>query len=1696
MDGLRSTRRRRKAGVFFCLFIFLAFPPCLPGEEPSTGNGTQNESSAIDVEAQKRKITDEAPAELVNLNLGDSSVSLNLSGRWKGTLEGSWGMALTPFGSSAITGENPIFAQEGDLTLSLWIRNRWFVETSFIDNSTLNTYRAGYQGTEGEAVRYVGIGNTGLDFPTFPYLDLGGDSPSSFGAYGHFTVGNLDLHSLVRYDAAAREERVFVGDRERSYSYTDLSRPQRGISFVLPDQNLGAVPVVYLQDNKGDLRDSAGRRWRLAQPSEYGVSAQYGLVELTLGSYTSGATEPDGMVAVYYPGGYSLGAYNTHGTFLGDVQDYFDSTATSVRLQDYPQAGQMTPGVHVPGTVTINGDNALVVYEPGAFSPFEKQNRYLAPVNTSTSGDLVKLSTGDIISGYQVLPSDNQSLGTMIQNSDQNQVTRAMYQLIRNGTRDQRSPAECWPLGDSYPSLYLPGGTIFTEDMGLRFTNFSSAGAFSIGMDVVPGSVQVYRNGILDPNFVYSPAAGTVSLGNPAGFSEVIHITYLRQTSERRLGSLAAGIGAIWDPEGSFSGKLALGVRWNVSSGSYSENGATSPGTVGLGAEAKWDFDKVKAGVTLGLGYEQPDTTGLYRVAGMEESEMILSLPPDISFISETPAGYTSGERANLVYRNYRDTSILGVVTLSDISGNAPVISSQTGPYPANDSSFSSQVLAAEFELTTEKNWAGFQTPLGVDGGFMENAGKIEVPYRFMNFSGDTNPAGTVSVILQIGALADKDSGNPENPNIVMEKQLYPPLVTEDSNPLTFDQNGRIATVTLSDSDRVKLQGAKYLRLLVTYSGSSGIQGRVILAPPIVHGALWRPVTVGNNTINPVSLSGPQVNAYEDFDPALRNKYSSIIDRLHSENSRQRVLKITWTGFTSADYSGPGTDGRTTAVPLLNYRTLSFFVRRPLALNNTTGENDGTDQPALDDGTVLRFIIARGPSSLGRPNETIMDVKIPLAAFSGNGVKPGAWTKVEIQYAASSPRVLVEGKTAAGASLSYRSAAMTDIIAGDNPAGNNATGQQLQGDTRSSYAAFLLVPGNGSVPDGTMSVDEIILEDPAPSYRLNTGATVEWNLPGTILAAGALPVISDLSFQAAVESGAQGNPFDSGAGGTASSGGGTPGSFGMNGRTRAGFSFLGFRLSGNYAYSVNTSLGTGSRGTGSQGTGADYAWSGGHSISRSFGPLSIQESFNDAPADESMNHRLGLDLQTRVKSSVSAETVYDLNNLSRRWQAGIGGRPSENVPFDFFLDAQAGINEKTGELGEESRALQLNNYAGAWLNSLEFLVPGSGSGADSRDARGSFRLHLDTAPLGTELYFQGNSLSSTPQAASQTGSLARLDFPFNPSGSELRLLFRTEREYQRNLSGISLDYAEDGKIWSGSFGDSVPLLFSIPFYSLFDPHMSDRMDKFSSPASAGIPISFYTDSTVFADRFQFSLQRGQVYGFKSFFLPDRFSLQLSRVLEKKLNTPRDTFNIGAGLNFSSVNMFGAMGAVPVFNFYQGDQFTHSLQTMISFPRDEATSYSIRSDGAVLFFGFSGAQLSVNNTLTVNSSTRTGEGNRWSESLTAAWTTPMEKTLLGTLYAAFTGMVKGQSSWLTLANLAGADYEKLRNETLELTYERIPDAVNGDYNRFSVAVGHESIIRVFGHLNLSVYGKFTVSQDTNLQILSFLGTIGTTLTLMF
>jgi hypothetical protein len=1614
MAFLRSKRRCTVQRRTFFLFAALLLLPVFSFAQESSQNR---------LERQRRAITEEADSELMRMNVNDSEVSLIAKGFWKGTLSVNWGISRSPLGVSPDSEDSPLlFTQEVDMTLSLWIRERWFLEVSFLDDYNLNTYRAGYQGFPGETVQYVGVGNTGLDFPVFPYLDLGGDSPSSFGVYGRFGSGDLSFHSLVRYDAAAREERIFVGDRERSFSNLSPDNPLRGVSFVLPDENISAAPVVYLEDKNGALSDASGRRWRQTVSSEY-ASGINGIVEL--------AREHAGMVAVSYPGVSStgtprLGNYSDAPgvSYLGDVQAFFAGTD----LSQYPQPG----GTTVPGTVTIGGVSALVIYEPGTFSPFERQSRYRSPSATSEDAALIRTSSGERISGFEVLPADSivLSLDLPLYSLSGDDSQRGIFELVSTvgygaaGYSGRRIPESMWPLAEDYPGIYLPGKQSFTEDISIRFTNYGPAGAYVIGTDVVSGSVQVYRGGILDSQISYDSGSGTVRLSSPVGFNEVIRITYLRRSEERRLGSLAAGVGLVYKPEAKpFSWEAALGLRWNISQEAYTEEGAVSPGTVGFGGKAAWDYDRLKTSVSLGLGFQQPDTTGLYRIAGMEgNSEVVMGLSTSGAFISEAPSvtqelplslNLSLSKRADLVYRNYRNADIFGVSTLMPIDWNAPIVSDKQGPYPATDADM--EIFAAEFDLDASslngKDWTGFEVPLGEDGKLLERAKAVVVPLRYYNFS-----HSNMTVVVQFGVLSDPNLGTMENTNLIVEERFFP---TIPASPLPFGWvNNENVTIVLDDAKRHKLQNATHMRIVIINNDMSfSLQGRLLAARPYIMGASWRAITLASTPPEITGAVDPAVSLAEMRDPSLNN---STISRLHPSGANH-VLKVDW----DSSIVSAGGDGRVSEIPLSQYKVLSFFLKTPEA-------RPATDPPSPTSFSSFRFIIARGPSSFGNDNEIALDAKIPAAAFNA----AGQWVKVEFNY--REKRVLIDGNPVSGAQLEYRQSAL----------------RQSGTDLYTSGSAYIAAFVESSVPlaDGTFSIDEICLEEPAPSYRLNTGTTLEWIHPEPIISVNDTPVVSNFSVNTVLETGVTGDPFTSE----------SEAFTGMQSRSSAGITVLDTAVTGNLSFTVSNEL--------------SY-WSAGHGLSRSFGPVSINERFNTAPSGKNFDHKFSIGLDGLLHAQLSSDINYEIKKLKRFWDFSTGIDAVENGRPGFSLGADLGYTEKT-----DRPEFWLENYGETWAMSFPEMLIDSGSVSNgtiqNRDLHGKAAINVARTPLGLNLGFDMSSSVSVPLRTTQSSSRGALEFPFVVG--KLRGALRSERTFRRLESGYGEDLGKDIEQYGGSLSASSPLWLTIPVYSIFDPGLDDSLDKTLNNYS----IPGKTENTRWNEQLSLNLLFPERYDPLSLIVPVGFSSRIDRTLDQRLNTRLDVLTFSPALNFSGINLFGSMGTTPVFHFYRNDEFHHSVSGIFSFPKSEQPVWRLQAEQNLAFFGFKGAELEIHNTVTTGS---TG----WIESIAVLWTVPAEKTLLSLIYDKTMGRLGGADNFPAVKSLAVSDYERLRRESLELVIDK-----SGDYGDYSVILGHESLVRILGKLTLSAFSKLNVKLNEYSDTLSFMLNCGTSLSVTF
>jgi len=1578
------------------IFLFLGSPIFTQEEEEP--------ESELDIDELRSRILNESPNEILSLSIKDTDVSFFMTGSWKGELQFHPGYSISPYTSGFTPLNTPIFMQEADITLALWINNKWFVEANFLDDYSMNTYRAGYQGGEGAFLKYFGIGNTGLDFPSFSYLDLGGDSPSSFGLYSNFGTDKLDFHALFRYDTSAREERVFSGGRERTYSYVKPENIVRGISFVLPDTDIDSQITVYIEDEKGDIRDlSENRRWRQALSSEYAFSRSAGLLEFSVRS--------KGMIAVSYsknverPWNVSMGSYDgTQNGFLTSIQNWFDAGRQTIKLENYPQAGNRIAANGRPGEIVFNSGAALVIYEPGSFSPFERLNRYDAPSSTSEQASFVRVSDETKISGYELLLFDSFSISQDFLLFFSETRQRGVYELVKTGSNTRRDPESMYPLAGEYAQIYLPGTGVFSGDAVLRFTNFNNTSGYFIGTDVVPGSVQVWRSGIQDTNFSYNSSTGEVVIRGSAVQNELIRVTYLKRSEETRLGSIAAGVGFIYNKKnGPFSFHTALGLRFNLSDEAYTQEDSSSTGNVGLSVKAAWDYPDIKAHIAGGFSFDRIDTTDLYRAIGMEGNEFITSLPADTSFISNPPSSIILQSsdlsilnRSDLIYRDYNNDNILGH-NLMPIDWSASVVSGVIKPYAAKDPMLgNAQVVAAEFNLDSG-NWTGFQSPVNNFSDVLSRAGEIEIPFRFYDFN--EIPASGFKLVIQIGSLSGKDFSFAENTSLIWERILFSDnlSVTPDDyyTSVEFNNDARIARFKLNEEDRRKLGNANFIRLIAVNenTSSNSISGRVLLASPIVRGAGFKAVVYDGNETS----SSDNVRAIETIDTgqSLTSTYPDT-GKFHITGNSQRVLRIDWentgTGIAA------GVEGMTGQIPLSDYRELSFFVKI-------------RDEQIKNNSEFIRFIISAASGSF---DNSRLDASIPMNMFETE-----KWTKVTIRYQGENRGISVSGVVLPNASFTYTPERRTfDSL-----------------EKRSVYFAFLVNPRDVTqkLEDGTIFLDEIILEDSIMVYRMNAGAGFEYTKRGDFVSIKNTPVFSDFYFNTALESEAHASAEKSASDFFGS----------VVSRSGIGISFFGVKLSGNFSFTAAENT---------------FLWSADHEISRSIGKFSFKESFYAAPDENKARHNFNMGYQSNFHTRFEADALYDLSKLRQNWKFDIGYRPkNEYIPsFAFNTNALWTSN---------STVDNSDNYGSLLIRSWDDMIPDLGEGAETRRTQTQFVINQRTKPVGAVLTLEGNTFFSGMNNITRLENSAFLNIPVVIKKAAMN--FRAGRGFKQHINYSGNDVIEDTVKFFDSVKDSMNYWKTIPFYSLFDPKLNDLMDE----GLKSSPFASFTQYTSFNDHFSARVNLTSIYNLLSFFIPVRYVVRIDRVIEQKMDTRSDNLNIGAGVGFSSVNMFGAMGYLPIFKFYQADEFSHGFDVVFTVPRDGELQWRLQSVLNASFRGHSGGVVSFLNTLTFRSDMS------WLESFTAFWEAPTKRNVLSIIYDWILKGVSKQSSWLNLSSFINPEYEQLRRETLELTFDK-----SRDHLRWSISAGHEEIIRILGRLNFNAFVKFKAGKDLLTEVL--------------
>ncbi|HKL86177.1 MAG TPA: hypothetical protein VJ861_07600 [Treponemataceae bacterium] len=982
----------------------------------------------------------EDPTSIYNFQVYDEEVEFILDGSWEAGLVTSTSLNFSPKGST-FSFSPPLFTQSVDLMSWVFINKTWYFESNFTEGFTKNTLAAGYIGTEDTTVKHVRIGNTGITFPSiYPFISIGGGNAQTPGLSASFGGNKWNADTIIRYDTASNNELYLSGMNEISDTIIPMTAVLKGKWFILPDVPITGSISMYVEDNSGNIQDDKGRKWRELNLSEYTISALTGVIELQKPALASVAiihensTNTTGITQfITKENQWFLEQFKTDGANLYFPYDLTEETEIIENLM-----------------IDLEGKKALLLRKNGYFSPFEIQNRYEISAESATP---IYRESNMEAQGYQIVPySDSYS----------SLHTSGSIESIRN-------PSARYPLLSEFPRFYLPsfGGFTPDTDLCIRTREFRNIQSISLGSDVINGTIMVYRDGTSDFKFTFDDQNGILELDRSPRSGEQIKITWKKTDESQRNGALIAAAGIQWNILPKLDLRSAIALAWNISPSAWTDSSSSSPGTTTVAASATWKGSQLNISSAYALELTVPDTTGYYRIEGMEKAPQ--TRYPEASW-----------------YRKISENIIPDLNDAKITEGN-PVLTGQgkISPSPSgailvvNESSVSGDILAIQCELP--------QTQIPSNGPYWSGAEILSGTKGGIDFEGISSFSISLKNTDSIGSDPEYDiyiqAGVFDSPFYEDSTKIKTWKIPEIEQPQA-GMNWTVLTIHLSATDRGQIGKPGNIRLLVVPKDTVSdfpVRVRLQSGPMEFSGSGFTPgedfFTYPESSISINEESGGIGDALVVSEPDTVGRFNV--------GGKNRILA---TQFT------PAKDTTTIAIsriipeiPLSNYRTFSFFIRP-----ETLPLNEGAqDKPMLEVSLEGRATNDSGYSvSLGdrEKNEFIPVLAVSIATTA---LQAGKWQKITVDKTTGT------------------------VFLNDQPLPPSLF-TIVQNSSVLRVTKISLAMKNWEKPTGsnplyayTIYADEFFLSDPIPAWNMQNENVLTYKKNGSILNFGPTPIISN-----------------------------------------------------------------------------------------------------------------------------------------------------------------------------------------------------------------------------------------------------------------------------------------------------------------------------------------------------------------------------------------------------------------------------------------------------------------------------------------------------------------------------------------------------------------------------------------------------------
>lgn len=1488
--------------IFFYIFFLIALP-CSFGEE--------NYPDLPLTEDEKKDLPpfeEEAPEAIFSTKLGDTDVSLFIEGSWEISLTGSLGWDLgsgslidTPFEEMT---PGFAFSQIPDLTISLWLLDRYFFEVSVKEDSQYNTFLLGYEGKEDEVVQSVLLGNARIDIDDYAFLSVSSIPENSLGL-SVALKSPISFHEvIVRYDPSELMKKEFIGNNLVNREIFQPYEYYRGRLFILPDNNIDPGTIqIYIEDNNGTFTGSDKRRYKIAENTEVFSSAKEGTVTFKI--------DIDSRVLVYYKkNGKEVGSTGLGiGALVGVDSAGNPNPALPPETFDWDSiAAISTKYPFLERPISINGKSALLIYDKNEYTPFESLSFY-KPI-TLLPEDRAKINFG-----LSAKSNDPDDIDTTLKFSVEKELNLINIYVNFEGARDfyNRYPLTTYfstAAGD--PSAYGPGKNIIPGawKKELRLESLTSSGGFQLDPDIVPGSVTVKRNGFVESMYDIDYQNGIITFKNYIHPADKITITYKTSYVDTEGGDILFATGNRFFIGDYIAIDLAAGVKWNVLPNQYSRYEGQYKGSILVTAGVDFEKENIRANLDAGLSLTSPDTTGLLRIFDMQQGGFTIQLGSSYIFpasASDDPINGFQLERSNrgkLIFKDFYSYSG-GVenASLNNYTWNVPEdqiyeyrTGNPPGPYTAGAYSdgIEDEVLVMDMEVPDD-SWVGTQIPIRKFSSDQDLSGAESFSFKIKTINASTGnlyiQIGSISedldgdgildeeisaysegfafndiannAVLRVGGIGggyEVGNGSIEsednNLNKVLDLEDPKNIITTTSLPLfSISSSGGWVKIThnFTEEEKRKLATSSAMRFIYINETGTEVTGRILIGELFIESSIFS-ATVATASDSEETYAKDVYERYgagENPPPQnLVDAYPEVKEIFFNNfdiSSTQKVLESEWDdiGYTLTGFSNP--------ISWDTYDTLAGYIRIPeLASTPSNFTISYTDTAG------------RGINASFKITNTFND-----------------WRKFELDLVKN--KIYLGGKEIPG--TLYRSATDTGL------------------------SMFKITSDAAS---GKLYLDEIHFEDPVLSISGAVSALYEHTFPGTVLSVNGVDIFSDIYISEYVSYAHKDFSSDL-----------SENSDKNNARSKTSFKIgiLNSEFEANFDFNWSES---------------EFYTYADHNFSSPLGTkfLMFTDYYSQSKEPDSFSfskrNSFTANMDMAGSASISTESTLIYNNLSQNWDA------SYESPSDTFVTGGVDFSfSKTSSnyIPDESW------YGEDWGKSFILWVPDDSDQFPDRIIVTDNNLSLNGKKIGVDFSIEAKTLSTGEEREREQESSGKItmEFPIT-AGTEGSAKWFITPGYSRNFSYTNKDipgggFLDDIALWGKDFAKQSPFYIGIPIAEFFMESMEETFENDSQ----------YLKDAKYAPEIFIEISRDRILSWADFFLPVSFSIKYGKDFLKEDDTFTYSYRLTVDSTLRAVNMFGSLGLYPIFKFYKIDEFS----TRVSYSASSTDGIGIEDQEVLL-----------------------------------------------------------------------------------------------------------------------------------------------------